>query len=428
MTVRHLLGIVLCLLGAAMGPQLACGEAPADSPSAIAEESSGADMAATGDRRIMMMLDLSPDHYRATDDYGGAAYGGTVSQSTRSRRAREIARAHHLSFVEHWPMPALGIDCVVLRVPDGRSIDAVIAELSAAPGVAWSQRYNEFRMQGGANPSPGAYNDRLFAAQPVGRDWHLASLHRVATGRGVTIAVVDSRIDTSHPDLAGQIAGAEDFAPAHAAVAERHGTGVAGIIAARANNSMGIVGVAPGARVLGLRACWERSGDRVTVCDSLSLARALTFALERHVDIINLSLSGPNDRLLQTLIGMAVARGITVVAAIDQSRAEISFPASVVGVIAVGDERLSPRLPLGYKAPGLDVPTTEPGGKWGLVNGSSYAAAHVSGLSALLRQLARGHPDARQSAGGLGRVGTIDACAVIARASPLDERGCRSDR
>ena len=179
---------------------------------------------------------------------------------------------------------------------------------------------------------------------------------------------------------------------------------------------MGIAGVAPGARVMGLRACWEARGTETTMCDSISLAKALTYAIERRADIINMSLSGPNDRLLATLIGIAMSRGIAIVAAVDQSRADNGFPASIRGVIPVADESLSaPRAGV-YIAPGLDVPTTEPGGKWYLVNGSSYAAAHVSGLVALIEQVNHGRGMQKVTT-ALGRSGAIDACAALSRAT-----------
>lgn len=369
-------------------------------------------------RRILVMLKLGATHYRAGADYGGSGYADAVGNAARRRMAEKIAREHHLRFVENWPMQVIGIDCVIMIVPDERPLEQVTAELSRLPGVAWSQPMNEFHMEGG----PTSHNDRLYQAQPAARRWRLAALHKVATGQGVTIAVVDSGIDADHPDLNGQISTEQNFAPDRL-VPERHGTGVAGVIAAHANNSVGIAGVAPGARVMGLRACWETRTPGKTVCDSISLAKALTYAIERRADVINMSLSGPNDRLIATLIGIANSRGSTVVAAVDGNRADNGFPASVKGVIPVADESLSAPRSGVYIAPGLDIPTTEPGGKWDLVNGSSYAAAHVSGLVALVRQVERSGNRGTVAA-ALGRSGTIDACAVLTRATPLAEDRC----
>ena len=396
--------LVLTVLGAPYGA------APANA--ATADEQ---------DRRVMVMLKLGPEHFRAGSDYG-SGYDDAMAEKARLRLARRIAREHRLTLVENWPMQLVGVDCVIMAIRDSRSLEAVSTELSAVPGVAWSQPLNEFEMQ---SAPASAYNDRLYAAQPAMERWHLSNLHRYATGRGVTIAIIDSRIDTAHPDFGGQNVSVQDFVPGNRRLAERHGTGVAGIIAARPNNAMGIAGVAPAAKVIGLRACWERLAGGATVCDSLSLAKAMTFALEHHTDVINLSLSGPQDRLLSTLISLGLSRGMTVIAAIDEEQAGISFPASVAGVVAVGDERLSARGANVYIAPGRDIPTTEPEGKWGLVNGSSFAAAHVSGLAALLRQLS-GAPGAHMSASSaLGPRGQIDACAAIARVSTLDAGACR---
>ncbi|MBC2669660.1 S8 family serine peptidase [Novosphingobium piscinae] len=374
----------------------------------------------------MVMLDIGPDHLRAGGDYSGP-YGDVMGEQARLRTARKIAREHGLTVLESWPMQLIGVDCVIMAINDTRSVEAVAREISGLPGVAWSQPLNEYSMQGrtapNARPAAG-YNDRLFSAQPVAGRWRLASMHRIATGKGVTIAIVDSRIDTGHPDLVGKIAASPDFATGEQHQAERHGTGVAGIIAARPNNAMGIAGIAPGARVLGLRACWERPWGGATVCDSLSLAKALTYALENHADVINLSLTGPPDRLLQSLIELGLRRGITIVAAVDASRPAASFPAFVAGVIPVADGGLPAGSPSVYIAPGQDVPTTEPGGKWELVSGSSFAAAHVSGLAALLRELAGGQAHHVPAAAWLGPRGTIDACAAIARLSPLERGDC----
>jgi subtilisin family serine protease len=178
----------------------------------------------------------------------------------------------------------------------------------------------------------------------------------------VTVAVIDSRIDTRQPDLVGQIATMADFTDTPRGPPELHGTAVAGVIAARENNGVGIVGIAPSARLLGLRACVEKSAT-VTMCNGLSLAKALQYAITRNARIINPSLSGPEDRLLTRLIALAVERGDTVVAAVDPAEADGGFPASLPGVVAVAAHSLA-RLPPGvYTAPGQGVPTTAPGNK-----------------------------------------------------------------
>jgi subtilisin family serine protease len=107
----------------------------------------------------------------------------------------------------------------------------------------------------------------------------------------------------------------------------------------------------------------------------------MNFAIERRAKIINLSLGGPPNRLLSRLIDLANERGIAVVAAHNPNRPQGGFPASHSGVIAVSEE--GGMIGRGYAAPGMDIPTTQPGGGWHFVSGSSYSAAHVSGLLAL---------------------------------------------
>jgi subtilisin family serine protease len=295
-------------------------------------------------------------------------------------------------------------------VPAGRPVDQIVEAVAREPGVAWSQRMNEFKVNGSPS-SPRA--DPLFAAQPTAIQWRLRDLQRVATGRGAKIAIVDSQVDVRHPDLSGQFIADRNFAGDPAQGAESHGTNVAGIIGAKPGNGIGVVGIAPGARLMALRACREFRGGRLagqTLCSSIALARAIQFAIENDADVINLSLSGPSDLLIAKLVGIALARRITVVAAFDKALPAGGFPAAQRGVIPVIDETAQAIPPGVYGAPGRDLPTTQAGGGWCLVTGSSFAAAEVSGLAALA--LERGK---RPAAAYLVRTssGRIEACATI---------------
>jgi hypothetical protein len=373
------------------------------------------------DRQVLVMVSHPPDHFRPSGSYGGGGdYGDGLARSARERLARGIARDHGLKFVDGWPMPMIGVDCFIMAVPDGRSTTAAAEELSHDRKVAWAEPVEMYHTQS-ASASP---NDPLYAAQPAARDWDLADLHRVATGRGIKVAVIDSGIQADHPDLAGQLMVNRNFVAGQSEVAEDHGTGVAGVIAAKSDNGIGISGVAPGARLLGLRACWQKAGG--TVCDGLSLAKAIYFAVQEKADIINLSLSGPDGRLLRTLLDAALDRGSIVVTAYDASKPDGGFPASVPGVIAVSDRSLAHSSAHVYTAPGHDVPTTQPGGRWYLVNGSSFSAAHVSGLAALVRQRHRSAGLSLVSDRAVG--GTIDACATLARAAKACDCSCGGAR
>jgi subtilisin family serine protease len=358
-----------------------------------------------GERQLLVMLQLPKAHFRPDGAYAGA-YGTAVGRHARQRLAQELARAHGLELRSDWPMPLVGVDCFVLRLPpgDARSPAELAERVAQDPRVAWAQPVQLYQAQS-------AEQEPLYPAQPVAQRWKLAELHRLSTGRGVKVAVIDSGVEARHPDLDGQLAAVENFVDAQPTPAERHGTAVAGIIAARADNRQGIAGVAPGVRLLGLRACWQAADER-TLCNSLSLAKALHAAVLDGAHIINLSLGGPPDRLLSALLDQAQARGIAVVAA--QPQRPDAFPAGHPGVLVVGGAPPAPSG--GVVAPGRDIPTTAPGGGWSLVTGSSFAAAHASGLLALLRER-----DRQAWRGGVARTlvtalgGQIDSCATLVR-------------
>jgi subtilisin family serine protease len=369
---------------------------------------------ATADREILVMVRHPLDHYRATGAYGGG-YGDELARSARQHLARRIAHQYGLTLVDDWAMPMIGVDCFVMVVPQGRSTKAAAEQVSHDADVDWAEAAQLYSTRGAA------HNDPLYAAEPAAGQWHLADLHRIADGRGTVVAVVDSGIDARHPDLAGQVAVNRNFVSGQPLVAEQHGTAVAGIIAAKADNRVGIAGVAPGARLLGLRACWQHGSS--ATCDTLSLAKALYFAVENHPDVINLSLSGPDARLLHEILNIAYARGIAVVAAFDPKLPGGGFPASLPGVIAVSDTPVAGTRNDVYAAPGRDIPTTQPGGRWFLVNGSSFAAAHVSGLLALMRERKRAAPLMLVAQ---RRGGEIDACATLLRVAGACDCACGS--
>lgn len=384
---------------------------------AWAEEGAGA---VPTHHQIVVLLRLPSAHFRAEAAYGGA-YGDGAGLAARRRIAGRLARAYGLTPVVSWPIPAAGVDCFVMQAPTDRSVEEVAAAVARDREVAGAEPLHTYRAQAAAPARSSAPpSDPMFRLQPAAQAWRLADLHAVATGRNIKVAVVDSRIDLTHPDLAGQIQLSRDFTLGQSSAPEHHGTEVAGIIAAVADNRIGIAGIAPDARLMALRACWQTSTSPDTICDTLSLARAISFALEHGAQVINLSLSGPSDLLLGRLIDAALARGVVVVGAVDPDQPRGGFPASHPGVVAVADDPVAARIAGGVVAPGHDIPTTLPGGHWGLVNGNSFAAAHVSGLFALLRERSRGSKApltlvAARAGGG------IDAYASLQHAAPCHD-------
>jgi len=403
---RAAMRLLACLAAMAV---VACDTTRPEAPEAGSDEG-----------RILVMIPVGVAHYRPGGSYGGG-YDGGIGSGARRRIAEDLARAHHLQILSEWPMPSLEVDCFLMALAPDRRVAPVLQAISLDTRVAWAQPLSVYRALG--------HGDPLFPLQPAASSWHLSEVHEFTTGRGVTVAVIDSGVQLDHPDLLGRISDSRNFVEFGAYRAERHGTAVAGLIAANADDGIGIVGIAPQARLLALRACWEVRMDQ-TECNGFTLAKALQFALQNHAQIVNLSLSGPDDVLLARLLDLAQAQGVAVVAAADPDRADGGFPASHVGVIAVSSDADRHDV-ASVVAPGRDVPATLPGAGWGFVSGSSFAAAQVSGAVALLRQLnpALTPAQARQSlldSGDPGRtqglsagqqaIGT-DLCLVLARAA-----------
>jgi hypothetical protein len=348
-----------------------------------------------------------------------------------SRITNELALAYSLSIHQVWRMRSLPVRCVVYDLPPGASHELVLRRLAADPRVETAEPIRRYSTLEGGGEDPYAH------LQHGAREIRLAPAHRWATGRGVRVAVVDTGVDVTHPDLQGRILAAQNFVDRGEKSFTRdvHGTAVAGVVAASAGNGAGIAGVAPGALLLALKACWPSGDDPAAAeCDSYTLAKALDWGLAEGAQVLNLSLTGPRDPLLVRLLDAALDRGVAVVAAADEPPA---FPATHPGVIAVraagpGVEAASGGT---LAAPGIDILTTVPGGGYEFLSGSSMAAAHVSGVVALLLERrpnltaaavagllaatsrpAEGVvPAADERTGDLGTAGTlVDACGAVA--------------
>lgn len=302
------------------------------------------------------------------------------------RTLNRLAKEHGMKRVDGWPIASLDVHCEVFAVADGTSIDALIGELSADPSVDLVQRMNTFETLASG------YDDPYADLQDAIRQLDIERAHGIATGKGVTIAVIDSKIDDAHPDLRGRIGMNRDFTDRRSndRNGEIHGTAIAGVIASRANNRVGIVGIAPDATIAGLRACWAAADDVVQAqCSSFSLAQALEAAISLSPAIVNLSLVGPFDPLLSRLIDVALARGIVVVAAAPESpRSAERFPASHDRVFAAesGEPALESASRFAVSAPGSEILTTTPDGQYAFLSGNSFAAANVTGVIALMKE------------------------------------------
>lgn len=317
------------------------------------------------------------------------------------REARRMSDFFELRFVSAFALPSIDVHCLVFEPDDPSRIDETLERIARHPGVLLAQRNREFRLRsaeafpprGGTARHDDDYAPLQHGATAIGAD----RAHRYETGRGVRVALVDSGVDRSHPDLEHSVRDSRSFVRAREAGAslEDHGTAVAGVIAARADNGIGIFGIAPEAELVSAKACWHADGSASpAVCSSWSIARALDYVIRQRVRIVNLSLAGDPDRLVSRLLREADSRGIAVVAAADGPGPALGYPASLPEVVAVAGWRMGTETgragaePVSViLAPDDDILTTAPGASYRYVSGSSVAVAHVSGALALVFEL-----------------------------------------
>jgi subtilisin family serine protease len=349
--------------------------------------------------------------------YGGDGY--RVAQDAQ-RAARRVAERYALHALSSWPIQALSMHCVVYEIRDGRSIEDVLALLNSDPGVMLAQPLQEFRTL--SEPAASGYNDPLYDLQTNLAALNIAQAHVRSQGAGLKVALIDTGVDAAHPDLRGRILRTHSFV-ADAPPGMRHGTAMAGIIAAAANNHIGIVGVAPLAQVEVFQACWQLAPDSdAAACNTFTLAQALAAAIASGAPLVNLSIGGPPDALLSALVEQGQQRGVTFVGALPG--AQPGFPTAVPGVIAAGASERP--LPVGaFGAPSEHVLTTLPGAQYDFESGTSVAAAEITGVIALLMSASatRLTPAAipgllserAGAAGGLPTAVSVDAAAALAR-------------
>jgi hypothetical protein len=296
------------------------------------------------------------------------------------RAANRLARDFELELVDEWPILPLKVHCLVYSIADDVAVEALLQRINERPEVESAQLLNEFEVSASSTFDSRDPHVRL---QHHVVALQLAEAHSLSRGEGVSITIIDTGADINHPELKSQIRDHADFVdPGHGEFsADAHGTAIAGVIAAAEDNGVGIVGVAPLARLTIFKACWYGDRGSRAICDSFTLAKALSNAAVSDTAIINLSLAGPADPLLARLVTLAIERGIVVVGAAPESGGE-GFPAGVPGVLVAGTEdgKGIGRL----LAPGDSILAPLPGGGFDFISGSSLSAAQVSGVAALL--------------------------------------------
>jgi serine protease len=214
-----------------------------------------------------------------------------------------------------------------------------------------------------------------------------------STGAGVTVAVLDTGVSASHPDLAGQVlTGYNAFTGTTGTSSDVHGHGthVSGTIAAIAGNGIGVAGVAPNVKILPVKVLQDDGGGTST-----SAAQGIVWAADHGAQVISMSLGGGYSQSYDNAIAYARSKNVVVVASAGNSRQQgspVMYPGASPGAIAVAATDSSDTVAyfsnagsyVDVAAPGVNILSTVPGDSYGYKSGTSMAAPHVSALAALL--------------------------------------------
>jgi subtilisin family serine protease len=312
-----------------------------------------------------------------------------ISASATPQALEAIARRFNLTRLESINLPLIGTTVYRWRLGAGRSVADIVGVIEDQHAVIASAQPNYvFRLQqDAARNSPRARDE---AAQYVLGKLQIDQAHRLATGKNVPIAVIDSEVDAKHPDLAGTAMKSFD-ALGGEEKPHQHGTAMAGAIAAHGK----LVGVALGPQLLAARAFDDTPGEAKGT--SFAIYKSLQWAADNSARVVNMSFAGPTDPLLHRMLAAAYDKGMVLIAAVGNAGPNSAplYPAADADVIAVTATDMSDGL---YKmanrgqfiavaAPGVDVLALAPGESYQVTTGTSVAAAEVSGIAALLLEL-----------------------------------------
>jgi subtilisin family serine protease len=291
-----------------------------------------------------------------------------------------LARRHRLTRLESQSFDLTGTTMFRWSIPDGRPVREVIRQLAGDRSVRTVQPNYQYQLQEAA---PRPYGD---PAQYALGKLRLPEAHGLAKGEAVLVAVIDSGIDVAHPDLAGVVA--ESLDAVGGGGAHSHGTGIAGVIAAQGR----LMGVAPRAKVLAVRA-FDPSGSGAQG-STFNILKGLDWSVSKGARVVNMSFAGPKDPALGRALAAAHRKGVVLIAASGNAGAKSPplFPAADENVIAVsatdaGDKLFEPSNRgnhVAMSAPGVDILAPAPEGAYQVSSGTSFAAAHVSGVAALI--------------------------------------------
>jgi subtilisin family serine protease len=295
-----------------------------------------------------------------------------------------LARRHRLRRVESQPFRLTKSTIFRWEIPDGRSMQEVIRQLSADRAIKSVQPNYVYSLQqqSAAEGDPAQYTLAKL---------NLRQAHTLSKGDNVLVAVIDSGIDVTHPDLNGVIAGTfAAFDPDEKP--HSHGTAIAGAIASQAR--LRLMGVAPAARILAVKAFG--TSDTGAEGTTMNIIKGLEWSVQQGARVINMSFAGPDAPVMRHILEGAVQQGIVLIAAVGNAgpKSPPLYPGSDSNVIAVSatdaEDRLFPAsnrgMYISVAAPGVDILLPAPDQGYQVTSGTSFAAAHVTGIVALMLQ------------------------------------------
>lgn len=272
----------------------------------------------------------------------------------------------------------------ILSVPRGKSAEALVKAYAANPNVVFAEP--DYLVEASLVP-----NDTYYSYQ-----WGLPKISApaawdVTTGASaVTIAIVDTGIESAHPDLVGRVVGGYDYANGDSDPADDngHGTMCAGVAAANSNNALGVAGLDWSAKLLAVKVL-DSSGSGYTS----HVAQGITYSADNGAKVISLSLGASvGSSTLKSAVDYAHGKGSLLVAASgNDGKNTLSYPAAYSNVMAVGatdsTDTLASFSNYGPEqdvvAPGVSIATTKLGGSYAYFSGTSASTPYVAGLAGL---------------------------------------------
>lgn len=302
--------------------------------------------------------------------------------------AASLANDFELALVSRKYLAMLDTELILLRANPSQIVDEMVALLSRDSRVIGVQPDYQFELQQSLDNGP-AKPSALYDLQYAPQKMAVANAHSVTMGENTIIAVIDTGVDVAHTELSAAAFYSYDAIGLPISGGEKHGTAIAGLIAADKD----MMGIAPKAKFLAVRAFTQAKNGKFT-SDSFTIANAIDWAVAQNAHVLNMSFAGPSDPLIMKMIDLLAERKILVVAAAGNHGigAPAAYPAAHPHTIAVTatdarDELYSNAnrgIYIDIAAPGVDVIAPAPSNNYELVTGTSIATAHLTGVIALM--------------------------------------------